>query len=153
MDYILPTFKFVCVTFATLAVGTGARGVVDPVGFSRSFGLALESTKGNETNDTNADARRNTAASRADQHCCRLAESYASLMGVRQLGTGLTLLTFAYQGKWTEAATILVIIGIVVAGTDGFFLACAGSKSSGRFHAIPGAGISALAAGAIYVGA
>lgn len=74
-------------------------------------------------------------------------------MGVRQLGTGITLLTFAYQGKWTEAATILAIIGIVVAGTDGFFLARAGYGSLGRFHAIPGAEIAALAAAAVHTGA
>ncbi|KAK1808678.1 hypothetical protein LTR12_016957 [Friedmanniomyces endolithicus] len=157
MDYILPTFKFVSVTFAILAVGTGARAVVDPVGFSKSFGLALEPTTKNspvpDTNDVDAGSRSKTAAPHSDQQHRSLAKSYASLMGVRQLGTGITLLTFAYQGKWTEAATVLAIIGIVVAGTDGFFLARAGHGSLGRFHAIPGAGIAALAAGAIYVGA
>jgi len=149
MDYILPTFNFVSVTFAILAIGTGARAVVDPVGFSQSFGLSLQPTTENDGIDT----RGKTTASPSDQQYRSLAESYTSLMGVRQLGTGITILTFAYQGKWTEAATILAIIGIVVAGTDGFFLARAGYGSLGRFHAIPGAGIAALAAVVIYIAA
>lgn len=157
MDYILPAFKFVSVTFAILAVGTGARAVVDPVGFSKSFGLSLEPTTKDssvpDTKDNGIGSHDKTKASRSDQQYHSLAKAYSSLMGVRQLGTGITLLTFAYQGKWTEAATILAIIGIVVAGTDGFFLARAGYGSLGRFHAIPGAGIAALAAGAIYAGA
>ena len=71
-------------------------------------------------------------------------------MGARQLATGLILLTFAYQHKWTEAATILSIIGIVVAGTDGVYLSRAGAGQLARFHAIPGALIAALAAAVIY---
>ncbi len=138
MDLIIPTFKFVSVTFALLAVGTGLQAIFDPVSFSKQFGLSLEVPNGKPD------------ASHIKQHY--LAKSYASLMGVRQLGTGITLLTFMYQGKWTEAATILAIIGIVVAGTDGFFIASAGYGAKGRFHAIPGAGIAALSAGAIYVG-
>ena len=72
-------------------------------------------------------------------------------MGIRQLATGIILLTFAYQSKWVEAATILAIIGIVVAGTDGIYLARGGGGSkAGLFHAIPGALIAALACGVIY---
>ena len=156
MDYILPTFKLVSVTFAILAVGTGARAVVDPVGFSQSFGLALEPKMKTfsvpDANGVDTGSRSNTVAPRSNQQHLSLAKSYASLMGVRLLGTGITLLTFAYQGKWTEAATVLAIIGIVVAGTDGYFLARAGHGSLGQFHAIPGASIAALAAGAIYAG-
>ena len=48
-----------------------------------------------------------------------------------------------------EMATILAIIGIVVAGTDGIYLARAGLKGKGIFHAIPGALISALAWGVL----
>ncbi|KAK0938043.1 hypothetical protein LTR29_010372 [Friedmanniomyces endolithicus] len=156
MDSIIPTsFKAVAVIFATLAVVTGAQALVDPVGFSKSFGLTLEPAPLSPVPDTktgNASSSSKKAASPSEEQQRSLAKSYASLMGVRQLGTGLTLLVFAYQGKWAEAATILAIIGFVVAGTDGFFLARAGYGSLGRFHAIPGAGIAILAAAAIYVG-
>lgn len=148
MDYVIPTFKFVSVTFALLAVGTGTQAVFDPVGFSKQFGLSLEPPMTAGSRDDEGKTR----VSHTEQQHRSLAKSYASLMGVRQLGTGITLLMFAYQGKWTEAATILAIIGVVVAGTDGFFLARAGYGSKGRFHAIPGTGIAALATGAIYMG-
>lgn len=71
-------------------------------------------------------------------------------MGIRQLATGLTLLTFAYQEKWIEIATVLSILGIVVAGTDGICLARAGNYSQARFHAIPGACIALLAGTVLY---
>ena len=66
-------------------------------------------------------------------------------MGVRQLATGLTLLTFAYEEKWTEMATILSILGVVVAGTDGYYLARSGERGRAVFHAVPGALIAMLA--------
>ena len=75
-----------------------------------------------------------------------VASSYIGLMGVRQLGTGITLLVFAYQNKWAEIATILAIIGILVAGTDGIYLARSGATKAALFHAIPGALIAVLAA-------
>ena len=71
--------------------------------------------------------------------------SYVSLMGIRQLGTGLVLTAFMLGRKWNEAATVLSVIGIVVAGTDGFYLSQHASLSKGLFHAIPGALIAALA--------
>ncbi|KAK0253924.1 hypothetical protein B0A54_11601 [Friedmanniomyces endolithicus] len=156
MDCTIAAFKVVSITFAMLAVFTGAQALVDPVGFSKSFGLTLEPTIDSAVSNIKAgDASSSSsrkAASHSEQQQRSLAKSYASLMGVRQIGTGLTLLTFAYKGNWAEAATILAIIGFVVAGTDGFFLARAGYGSLGRFHAIPGAGIAILAAAAIYVG-
>ncbi|CAJ2504735.1 Uu.00g121290.m01.CDS01 [Anthostomella pinea] len=154
MDYIVPTFKWVSVTFAFLAVGTGAQAVIDPVGFSKTFGLSLEPTSLPKDDDNGARGKTNGSknGSRSDQQYRSLAESYASLMGVRQLGTGIILLTFAYQGKWTETATIMAIIGVLVAGTDGIFLARAGYGSLGRWHAIPGAGMAALGAAAVYIG-
>lgn len=66
-------------------------------------------------------------------------------MGIRQFTTGLTLLIFAYQGKWMEMATILSILGFVVAGTDGYFLWKAGMRREGVFHAVPGGLIAGLA--------
>ena len=148
MDYLLPTFKTISVMFAISAVATGAQAVVDPVGFSSAFGLPLRSTThtmGSKV-DT-ADSSRPTATS---QYHCSLTMSYISLMGVRQLATGVILMTFAYQNKWTEVATILAIIGIIVAGTDGIYLSRAGARKLARFHAIPGALIAALAGGVIY---
>ena len=71
-------------------------------------------------------------------------------MGVRQLATGTILLTFAYQNKWAEMATILAIIGILVAGTDGVYLARAGKTAQAKVHAVPGALIAALAGAVVY---
>lgn len=149
MDYLLPTFKTVSVMFAISAVATGAQAVVDPVGFSRVFGLPLTVTTSvrSVTDDSGADTSRPTNILHYDR-CLTL--SYVSLMGVRQLATGIILLIFAHQNKWTEMATILVIIGIVVAGTDGMYLSRAGARKLGRFHAIPGGLIAALAGGVIY---
>lgn len=127
MAYLLPTFKAVSLIFAIAAVGTGVQALVDPVGFSTSFGLPLSKTASDNE------------------------RSYVSLMGVRQLATGITLLTFAYQGKWREMATLLAILGIVVAGTDGIYLSQAGKGGLARFHAIPGALIAALAGAVLYV--
>ena len=127
MSYLLLVFQAVAVIFALAAVATGAQAIVDPVGFSATFGLPLHPT-------------------RADP----AASSYASLMGVRQLATGISLLTFAWQGKWSEAATILAIIGVLVAGTDGVHLARAGHTVKGRWHAVPGACIAALAGASLY---
>lgn len=154
MSHLLRTFKIVSVVFAIASVATGARAIVDPIGFSKSFGLPLSPTTSNpETpaidNDEVADRSRTRPTSPSYQHDRNLTMSYVSLMGVRQLGTGTILLTFAYQDKWTEMATILAIIGILVAGTDGVYLSRSGARELGLFHAIPGALISALAIGLI----
>ena len=148
MDYLLFTFKTVSVIFALSAVATGVQAIVDPISFSRFFGLALNSTVMNSAPSLNSgNTARTTAMSHYDHD---LTMSYISLMGVRQLATGIILLTFAYQNKWTDVATILAIIGIVVAGTDGIYLSRAGHRNLGRFHAIPGALIAALAGATIY---
>ena len=136
MNYLLPAFMTVSVVFAVSAVVTGAKAIMHPVAFSRGFGLPLADA-----------AASNRTATAHDQRS--LTMSYISLMGARQLATGMTLLTFAYQNKWNEMAIILAIIGIVVAGTDGFFLSRAGAGMNGRLHAIPGALIAALAVGVI----
>ena len=152
MDYLLTTFKAVSLIFAIASVITGARAVSDPVGFSTSFGLPL----GPSTNDPavartdNRDPSSTTQTVDSYDHHRDMALSYVSLMGVRQLGTGIVLLTFAYQSKWTEVATILAIIGVVVAGTDGYHLARHRRQQLAKWHAIPGAVIAALAAAVIY---
>lgn len=148
MFYLLPIFKAVSVIFAISAVATGAQAILDPLGFSKGFGLALSSTTadsvGSRTDNEDTVTSKTAAILR---HQRSLTMSYVSLMGVRQLATGIILLTFAYQNKWTEMATILAIIGIVVAGTDGIYLSRAGRKELGIFHAVPGALIAALAYG------
>ena len=108
-------------TFAVSAVATGVQALVDPIGFTKTFGLLL-------SHNIKADDGAASTASRDRS----VTLSYVSLMGVRQLATGLTLLVFAWQSKWTEAATILAIIGVVVAGTDGVYLARGGEASKGR---------------------
>lgn len=140
MNYILPTFKAVSVTFACLAVATGAHALWNPVGFAASFGMPLRPPP--RENDVNINA--NQPGGKTDA-------SYVSLMGVRQLATGITLLAFASQGKWTEMATILTILGLVVATTDGFFLYRSGAGAKGPFHAIPGALIALLAGAVLYL--
>lgn len=142
MDYLLPAFKGVSLIFAVSAVATGVQAIVYPVSFSRSFGIPITAVK-------DADTSKSTVNSHpSEQNNDPVALSYVSLMGVRQLATGITLLTFAYQKKWTEIATILSILGIVVAGTDGYYLSRTGARSQARFHAIPGA-LIALLAGAV----
>jgi len=144
MGYLLPLFKVISLTFALLAIGTGAQAIFDPIGFSKSFGLDLGTTSNPSQN-----SKKDDSFSFKSNHQHAVAQSYIALMGIRQLATGLILLTFAYQGKWMEMATVLAIIGIVVAGTDGVYLARAGLQGKGIFHAIPGALISALACGVL----
>lgn len=128
MDYVPFVFRTVCVIFTVSAIATGTQAVIDPVVFSRQFGLPLKDLANKEAN--------------YEQQVLR---SYVSLMGIRQLGTGLVLTAFMLGRKWNEAATVLSVIGIVVAGTDGFYLSQHASLSKGLFHAIPGALIAALA--------
>lgn len=140
MTYLLPIFKVVSSIFAVSAVGTGVQALIDPVAFSRTFGIPVAPVK--------ATSKSTTAPSPSGPDSGAATLSYVSLMGIRQLATGLTLITFAYQKKWTEMATILTILGFVVAGTDGYYLAQTGARSQARFHAIPGA-LIALLSGAV----
>ena len=141
MNFLLPTFKIVSVVFASSAIVTGTQAIADPIGFSRLFGMPNTIVK-------DADKSQSTPISHFYKSNGNPIISYVSLMGVRQLATGITLLTFAYQKKWTEMATILIILGIVVAGTDGFYLSRFGAQNLAKLHAIPGA-LIALLAGAI----
>ncbi|KAL8279889.1 hypothetical protein RQP46_007739 [Phenoliferia psychrophenolica] len=132
--WLLPTFKVVSITFAVSAIATGAQALVDPIGFSKFFGLPIGSPERASSSDNAASAR--------DDRSRTLA--YISLMGIRQLGTGIVLVAFAWQSKWVEVATVLAVIGFVVAGTDGLYIARGGNASDGRWHAIPGAAIAVL---------
>jgi Domain of unknown function (DUF4267) len=150
MVNLTPIFKTVSMIFAISAVATGAQAIVDPIGFSKSFGLDLSLTATDSVRSPIDNEDAITSRTTVTSHDHRsLTMSYVSLMGVRQLATGIILLTFAYQNKWSEMATILSIIGIVVAGTDGIYLSRAGSRKLGLFHAIPGTLIAALAYGFI----
>lgn len=140
MDYIFPAFKAVSLVFACLAVATGAHALWNPVGFAASFGMPLEPLPTKNGVDINPNRLGGKTAA-----------SYVSLMGVRQLATGITLLAFASQGEWTEMATILAILGLVVATTDGLFLYRSGAGAKGPFHALPGALIALLAGAVLYL--
>jgi hypothetical protein len=129
MIYLVPTFKLVSIIFALASLATGIQAILTPLSFAKSFGILIPTPSQTPTPTP--------------------VKSYISLLGIRQLATGLIILTFGYQGKWEEVATILVIIGLVVAWTDGVFLAKAGNWGGATFHAIPGAGISLLAYSAL----
>ena len=139
MDYILLAFKAVGVIFACLALATGAHALWRPFGFAVTFGIPLQPPS--EKHNTNL---------KTDRLDGKAVVSYVSLMGARQLATGVILLAFTIQGKWTEIATILVIVGLTVATTDGFFLYRSGARKKGLFHALPGVLIALLAGAALY---
>ncbi|SMQ56095.1 unnamed protein product [Zymoseptoria tritici ST99CH_3D1] len=138
MAYLLPSFKAVSVIFSFAAVGTGLQALIDPYGFSKSFGLPIVSSTAPQVKNGMPSSITN------------FADSYIRLMGVRQLGTGILLMIFNYQHKYIEAATVLAVIGVLVAGTDGLFLARAGDRKAGLFHAGPGLAIAALAGAVLY---
>lgn len=145
MAYLL-AFKLVSITFTLAALVTGVQGVVSPVAFSRTFGLPLPTA--NTKNDANSKSPRGARASAPEMNLDKqreLARTYASLMGARQLGTGVILAIFIYQDKWVEVATVLAVIGFVYAGMDGLFLARAGKTAKALWHALPGALIATLA--------
>lgn len=152
-------FKTVSAIFAVAAIVTGAQALAQPIRSSQSFGIPIH-------NDVPQDVRNKRGASKRSkeekksskgsnpelQHHNNVAVFYISLMGVRQLATGVILLTFSVQHKWSEMAQILAIIGFLVAGTDGVYLSKAGRIDLALFHAMPGAGIAALACAALYTG-
>jgi hypothetical protein len=143
MGYLQIIFKAISVTFALAAVYTGVHGLVYPAAFSKFFGLPLDATTIPPPPSSDSPFVKSTYEAYKTHRT--LAKSYISLMSVRQLGTGIILLIFAYQDKWTEVATILAVIGVLVAGTDGLFLIKGSTRADGIFHAIPGGMISALA--------
>ncbi|KAE9961677.1 hypothetical protein EG328_002078 [Venturia inaequalis] len=101
---LLLTFKAISVTFSLLAISTGLQALLTPFAFSKSFGIPIQ-TLTNPLNPSSSKEKSSTT----DVAAAALA--YVSLMGIRQFTTGLTLLVFASQGKWTEMATILSILG------------------------------------------
>lgn len=139
MDYLPHVFKGVGLIFTVAALFTGAQALSDPEAFATSFGLSLKSKshqyqQGKQRPDDAISSTRLPPAT----------SSYVSLMGVRQFATGVILAAFIYQSKWDEVATILVIIGFLVAGTDGYHLWRAGEAGLAMYHAVPGALIAAI---------
>jgi hypothetical protein len=147
MDTITITNAFQAVTliFAVAAVTTGLQAITNPISFATSFGIPLS-----QPAPRPKPPPKSKAAPRIEE--TSINPAYVKVMGARQLGTGITLLVFAYQGKWVESATVLAIIGVVVAGTDGYYIAKNGSLGGGLFHAGPGALIAALAVARLRVG-
>ena len=116
-------FKGISLIFATATVFTGAQALLDPIAFSKTFGISI-----------------------SKQHDTPLLRSYVTLMATRQLATGLSILLLAKQGHFIAIAYILMVAGIVVAGTDGVFIAKNGSRKMGIVHAGPGFVIASIAA-------
>ncbi|KAF1926409.1 uncharacterized protein M421DRAFT_7018 [Didymella exigua CBS 183.55] len=142
---LMNAFKAVCGIFGVAAVFTGLQAITNPTGFASSFGIPLSHPSPKSPKPSTAQP--GPAYPESDP-----ASSYIALLGARQLGTGITLLVLAYQGKWIECATILSIIGVVVAGMDGWYLARSGNLGAGVFHAGPGLGIAALAGAVVWAG-
>lgn len=120
---LLLLFKGVSLIFATASVFTGTQALLDPIAFSTTFGITIPK-----------------------QHDTPLLRSYVTLMAARQLATGISILLLAKQGHFIAIAYILMVAGIVVAGTDGVFIAKNGSRKMGIVHAGPGFVIASLAA-------
>lgn len=154
-DFLLPVFKSVSVIFAISAVVTGAQAVLYPAGFARTFGLPLTTVGRAGPAETYTfaavatDVVTTSAGTSSHPRPHDPAASYVALVGARQGATGLVLLLFARRGKWVEMATMLVVLGVLVAGLDGVHLARAGNVGRGYFHAVPGLVIAALAAAVV----
>jgi hypothetical protein len=116
-------FKAISLIFATATVFTGAQALLDPIAFSKTFGISIP-----------------------EQHDTPLLRSYVTLMATRQLATGISTLLLARQGHFIAIAYILMVAGFVVAGTDGIFIANMGSQKMGIVHAGPGFVIASIAA-------
>lgn len=133
MSFLYQIFKWITVIHGIAMTYTGAQSLFDPVGFAAGFGLPI---------DPSAHPKHATPSGSSSTD---LPRSFAQLVGARQLATGLIGLTFAYQQKWSELATMLSISGVVVAGMDGVVLMRNGYGRGGISHAIPGVIISAIA--------
>lgn len=120
---LLLLFKGVSLIFATASVFTGTQALLDPIAFSKTFGITIPK-----------------------DHNTPLLRSYVTLMATRQLATAISILLLAKQGHFIAIAYILMVAGIVVAGTDGVFIAKNGSRKMGIVHAGPGFAIASLAA-------
>jgi hypothetical protein len=139
MDYVLASFIGISTIFSILAIQTGAHALLRPVSFAQSFGLPMTTKVASKNRpEDNEDAL-------AVKQNLDFGLAYVTMMGVRQLATGVTILIFASRGKWTEIATILSVLGLLVATTDAYMLWNAGKTGLARYHALPGIAIAAHA--------
>jgi len=120
---LLLLFKGISLIFGVASTLTGAQALVDPIAFSKTFGITI----------------------RKDQDT-PLLRTYVTLMAARSLATGASVLLLAKQGQFIAIAYILMVAGVVVAGTDGVLIARMGSRKNGIVHAGPGFVIAAIAA-------
>lgn len=133
-EKLLTFFTAIILIFKCAAVGTGLQALLSLARFSTSFGFPTPPPLPSPPKKSDDPASHTTSPTAS--------LAYVSLIGVRQLGTGVILLVFAIQGKWIEMAYIAAIIGVLVAGTDALFLA--------RVRSLGGAAvIAALAVAAI----
>lgn len=98
-------------TFAAASIITGCTAVRDPSTFADTFGLELPP----RSSGFNQFPKEAQTALLEQQNVTR---KYVSLMGVRQLATGLILLTLEWRHQWREAAIVVAISGFVVATTN-----------------------------------
>jgi hypothetical protein len=116
-------FKGISLIFAAASVFTGAQALLDPIAFSKTFGISIPK-----------------------QHDTPLLRSYVTLMATRQLAMGMSILLLARQGHFIAIAYVLMVAGFIVAGTDGVLIAKMGSRKMGIVHAGPGFVIASIAA-------
>ncbi|TGO67384.1 hypothetical protein BOTNAR_0043g00160 [Botryotinia narcissicola] len=125
---LLLIFKAISIIFGVSTVITGIQALLNPIAFSKTFGITVPKEK-----DT------------------PILRSYITLMATRQLATGTSVLLLARIGYYISVAYILMVAGIIVAGTDGVFIAKNGSVKMGIVHAGPGFVIAAVAAATIWL--
>lgn len=126
---LIQAFKPISLIFAISTIITGAQSLINPLAFSTLFGIQVPKAQ-----DT------------------ALLRSYISLIGSRQLSTGLIILLLAARGSYNAIAHILAVSGIVVAGWDGVVIRRHASTRLGLVHAGPGFVIAAVAAAVIWNG-
>ncbi|KAF7949017.1 hypothetical protein EAE96_008193 [Botrytis aclada] len=125
---LLLLFKSISIIFGISTVITGTQALLNPIAFSKTFGITVPKEK-----DT------------------PILRSYITLMATRQLATGTSILLLARIGHYISIAYILMVTGILVAGTDGVFISKNGSMKMGIVHAGPGFVIAAVAAATIWL--
>jgi hypothetical protein len=125
---LLLVFKGIALIFGVSTVATGIQALLNPIAFSQTFGITVPKDK-----DT------------------PILRSYITLMATRQLATGASVLLLARAGHFVSIAYMLMVAGVIVAGTDGVFIAKNGSTKMGVVHAGPGFVIAGIAAVTIWI--
>lgn len=124
---LLLIFKPTAFIFSIASIFTGLQSLFRPLHFSRLFGIPI-----------------------VPSQTTPLLLDYISLMGSRQLSTGLATALLLLRGNDVGAGYVLMVAGVVVAGWDGVIIARNGSTRMGIVHAGPGFVIAAIAAGVVW---